>query len=385
MNTLTDRWHAWRNRVLASPGFQRWAAGFPLTRPVARRRASALWDICAGFVYSQVLFAGVELGLFALLRDGPRSVEDIARATDLPEDAANRLLEAAAALRLLQRRGNRRYGLGALGAALLGNPGALAMIRHHTLLYADLRDPVALLRGACPEGPARKTELSGLWAYAARPDAAGLAAADTAAYSDLMAASQPLVAEDILQAVDLRPYGRLLDVGGGDGSFLTQVAHAEPHLRLMLFDVPAVAERARAKLADAGLGERVDVHGGDMRTDPLPQGADIISLVRVMHDHDDAAAMAILRAAHAALPAGGTLLLAEPMAGTPGAGGVEAYFTFYLMAMGSGRPRRAEELARMLGRAGFIRMREVPTRRPMLVRVLTATRDPTMAQHVNRG
>ena len=84
--------------------------------------------------------------------------------------------------------------------------------------------------------------------------------------------------------------------------------------------------------------------GGDFRTDPLPEGADIVSLVRVVHDHDDEAALAILRAAWQALPAGGTLLLAEPMAGTRGAGGVGAYFAFYLLAMGSGRPRRAEEL-----------------------------------------
>ena len=60
------------------------------------------------------------------------------------------------------------------------------------------------------------------------------------------------------------------------------------------------------------------VFGGDFRTDPLPKGADIVSLVRVIHDHDDEAALAILNAAWKALPEGGTLLLAEPMAGTAG-------------------------------------------------------------------
>ena len=110
-----------------------------------------------------------------------------------------------------------------------------------------------------------------------------------------------------------------------------------------------------------------DFHGG------LPAGADTISLVRIVHDHDDAAAQALLRAAYAALPPGGSLLIAEPMAGTPGAEPVgDAYFGFYLLAMGSGRPRRAEELRAMLAAAGFTATHEHPTRRPLLARVLRA-------------
>ena len=61
------------------------------------------------------------------------------------------------------------------------------------------------------------------------------------------------------------------------------------------------------------------------------------------------------------------------MAGTPGAEPVgDAYFGFYLLAMGSGRPRRADELHAMLGSAGFARVQELPTRRPLLARVLRA-------------
>ena len=50
-----DRLRDWRNRTVARPGFQRWAAAFPLTRPTARRHAGELFDLVAGFVYSQVL------------------------------------------------------------------------------------------------------------------------------------------------------------------------------------------------------------------------------------------------------------------------------------------------------------------------------------------
>jgi demethylspheroidene O-methyltransferase len=138
----------------------------------------------------------------------------------------------------------------------------------------------------------------------------------------------------------------------------------------MLFDLPPVAERARVRLAEAGV--EVQAHGGSFLDDPLPRGADVISLVRVIHDHDDGAAMAILSAARDALPPGGALLLAEPMAGTRGAESVGAYFSFYLLAMGSGRPRSAPELHAMLRRAGFASSREIATRMPMLTRLIAA-------------
>ncbi len=213
-----------------------------------------------------------------------------------------------------------------------------------------------------------------MWSYARAGSSEALCGEDVAAYTTLMAASQTLVAADVLAAYPLSRHRCLMDLGGGDGTFLIQAAATAPGLKLWLFDLPAVAERARTRFAEARLESRTQVFGGDFRADALPLGADIISLVRVIHDHDDEAALAILSAAWTALPPGGTLLLAEPMAGTPGAGGVEAYFAFYLLAMGSGRPRRAEVLTGMLHTAGFTGVRVLSTRRPMLVRVLAASK-----------
>jgi demethylspheroidene O-methyltransferase len=372
--TLTERWHSLRDRLLANASFQSWAVRFPLTRPIANRRARALFDLCAGFVFSQVLAACVKLRLFNILSEGPKSLDHLAERLSLTRDATARLLDAAVALRLVERRRNGRFGLGALGAATLGAPGVVAMVEHHAMLYADLRDPVALLRGEQPE-----TSIGNLWPYAAGEHEPGgergrsLKPDDVADYSKLMATSQPQVSADILAAYRLDRHKCLLDLGGGDGTFLTTVAKAAPDLKLKLLDLPAVAERARARFAAAGLSDRAEAYGGDFRVGPLPEGADIISLVRVIHDHDDDVAMDILRTARKALPPGGTLLLAEPMAGTTGAETVGAYFDFYLLAMGSGRPRTVEELTSMLTQAGFATVKLVPTRRTMLVRVLLAT------------
>ena len=70
------------------------------------------------------------------------------------------MLDAATALGLLRRRWTGRYGPTPLALAVVGLPGVREMIEHNTLLYDDLRDPVARLQGR--SGPA----LAAFWPYA---------------------------------------------------------------------------------------------------------------------------------------------------------------------------------------------------------------------------
>ncbi|KAB1070417.1 methyltransferase [Methylobacterium planeticum] len=368
--TWRERWLAFRNARVASPAFQRWAAGFPLTRRTAQRNTRALFDLCAGFVYAQVLFACIRLDLFPVLKEGPLAVAALAPRLGLTPERTERLLRAAASLALVTRLPDGRFALADLGAALIGNPSIAAMIEHHAMLYDDLRDPVALLRGEAGE-----TRLSGYWPYAGAAEPGAVGPEAVAGYSGLMSASQALIAEDVLDAYPFARHACLMDLGGGEGVFAEAAARRCPSLRLMLFDLPPVAERARARLAGLGLDRRIACHGGSFLDDALPRGADLITLVRIVHDHDDARVAALLRAAHAALAPGGTLLIAEPMAGTPGAEPIaDAYFGFYLLAMGSGRARTPDELRALLAEAGFGRIRTVPTRRPLLARAIVAAR-----------
>ncbi|HRI51815.1 MAG TPA: methyltransferase [Pseudomonadota bacterium] len=366
--SVSDWWLGLRNRILSSPRFQRWAARFPLTRLIARRRASSLFDLCAGFVYSQVLNATVRLRLLEELTAGPQTAAELAPVLALGPDAARRLLDAAASLRLVERRGGGRYGLGVHGASLIANPAVARMIEHHALLYRDLADPVALLRGE-----QASTELGQFWSYAGHSAAVPSTDAQVAQYSALMAGSLSLIAQDILEAYPLGRHRCLLDVGGGEGAFVEAAARKAPELLLWLFDLPPVAARACARLGRAGLAGKTTVIGGDVFRDALPQGADLVSLVRVLHDHEDAQALRILQAVRRALPPGGVLLVAEPMAGTAGAEPMgDAYFGFYLLAMGQGRPRTSAQLRALLQEAGFARVRSSKTRRPMLTRLMVA-------------
>ncbi|MEL7216669.1 MAG: methyltransferase, partial [Pseudomonadota bacterium] len=113
--------------------------------------------------------------------------------------------------------------------------------------------------------------------------------------------------------------------------------------------------------------------GGSFLTDPLPEGADLMSLIRVCYDHNDDVVLALLRKIRAALPSGGTLLISEPMSGgaAPTRAG-DAYFGFYTAAMSTGRPRSIAEHSALLVEAGFTRVRAHPTRQAFITQVLSA-------------
>jgi demethylspheroidene O-methyltransferase len=343
-----------RNRLLADPKFLSFAQSFPLTRPVARAKSRDLFDLLAGFSYSQVLYACVSLRLLEHVGQTGLTNLQLANKTGVPERKLELLVRAAVALQILDRDRDLVI-LGPHGAALLGQPWIMRFVEHHRFFYRDLEDPVAMLKGNHAAGGLRE-----FWSYE-NPTA------DKQAYSALMAASQAAVSEQILATYDFARHTRLLDVGGGSGAFLRAVGARYPHLDLNLFDLPQVAA-----LPDAGVDTAITKHGGDFRRDALPLGMDIISLVRVVHDHDDEAVLALLHNIRAACTPTTVLLIAEPFSGEAAtARAADAYFSLYFAAMGQGRTRTPAEIGKLAGQAGFAMAREWPTNMPLITGIIT--------------
>lgn len=355
-------------RLIARPGFQAWAARFPLTRGMARRDGAQIFRIVQGFVEAQALTALVELDVLDRLTAGPARAATLAHAHGLDEERMQILLQAGAAMGLLKRHRDGRFSLGRKGAALLGVPGLRQMIRHHGAFYRDMEDPVALLRGGA------ETELAAFWPYvfgargAVDPEV-------TATYSDLMADSQALVAQDTLATVPMRGIRHLMDIGGGTGAFLSAVGRAHPGMAMTLVDLPQVLEGAGARLSRAGLADRVTLHPASFRDDPLPGGADAISLIRVLYDHRDDTVRALLSKIYDTLPPGGRLIISEPMSGGTRPDRItDVYFAFYTMAMGTGRTRSAARIAEMCVQARFEGIATPRARRPFVTSVVTCVK-----------
>ncbi|NBO41456.1 MAG: methyltransferase domain-containing protein, partial [Betaproteobacteria bacterium] len=283
----------------------------------------------------------------------------------MPVAAMQRLLQSAVAIRLIELRGDNRYGLGALGAPVAADPGLRLMIEHNAVLFDDMRDPLALLRDEI------QPHMQAYWPYMNGDNPQGWEAEKVARYSELMSASQRFVIEELLASYDFSVHQQVLDIGGGKGGWVLALAQKVPALELHMMDLPPVAALAASRMEKAGVSERVKVHGGSFISNALPAGADLVTLVRVAHDHPDAVVKALLNKIYQMLPSGGRMLLAEPMAQPAGEKPVgDAYFHFYLLAMGSGRLRTPQELRSLMLEAGFDSVEPIANPMPMHTRLL---------------
>lgn len=348
-------------RLALSPRFHKLAARIPGLRWKARREGEELFRVLSGFVQSQALVALVEGRVLHFLAAGPMDTEDLSRRCAIPPAPLVVLLKAGAALKLLSADRKGRWHLDPRGAAFLTVPGLEPMVRHHHVLYGDLADPLAFFRGQT------ETALAGFWPYVFGPLAqedSGLAAR----YSRLMAESQVLVAADTMRLVNLTQRRHLLDVGGGTGAFLAEVGKAHPGLTLTLFDMPAVLAAV-----PTGLRDRLRLCPGDFRVDPFPDGADTISLIRVLYDHSDASVTSLVAKIFNALPSGGMILVSEPMSGGDRPDpATDVYFAIYTLAMRTGRTRSASQIAAALSQAGFSQVRSRPGDRTYVTSAVTA-------------
>jgi len=364
-----DTFFDWRNRLIASPSFQRWATRFPLTRWLVRKQASDIFDLMAGFVYTQVLLACTQVNLFDILANGALSFDDLQKQIPLKPAGLRRLLDAAVAIKLLVKRNDDRYALSMMSAPLVGNVAILEMVKHHADFYRDLSDPMALL-----QGDTSSASLNEYWPYITQAQGAApenLSAEKVADYSKLMAHTQSLVTDEIIDAYSMSKHQHVLDIGGGQGAFIKRLAGHYPHLRFTLFDIPGVAELSNAHFKEIGLSNRAHAVGGNFFQDSLPKGCDLATLVRVIFDHDDVRVKQLLANVFDALNPGGTLLLAEPMAETKGFEAMgHAYFGFYLLAMGRGRPRTEAEIKGLLSEAGFTGIELLNSYMPLNAQIL---------------
>jgi hypothetical protein len=123
--------------------------------------------------------------------------------------------------------------------------------------------------------------------YAANPD-------EGARFDAAMASITGRLAEAVVSSYDFSGFGRVVDVGGGDGTLLAAILRSAPSARGVLFDVPAVVDRAKPTLESAGVLDRTELVGGDFRA-ALPPGADCCVLKWILHDWEDEVCTTILR------------------------------------------------------------------------------------------
>ena len=308
-----------------------------------------------GHVASQALLSGIELGVFDALADAaPLTLGVLARRLGLPRASLHRLLIYLCSRGLLEKRGEGYANSDAAATYLVSDrPTYLA---GDARLTHDLYRLFAFLGDAIREDSNRWPQ-----AFPSRGhDAFATLYRDPCAqrsFLDAMAWATEPVAAELCHAFDFGSAHCLLDVGGASATLAITILQSYPCLRGITLDVPVVEPFAQQRVADAGLTDRLAVVSGDMFRDPLPAGADVITLSWILHDWDDKQALTLLRRCHAALQPGGSVLVLEELLDDDGTGPVvtaERSLTM-LVATEGGRERSAAEYVALLGEAGFVR------------------------------
>ena len=368
INSLYKSYYRLKVKVFSSTKVHEAIAKVPILRALINYEGNKIHEIMSGFVYSQILHLLIYLDVFQFLKKEGRSLDEVSQFLEIANERSLLLLRGGCALKLICYKRN-KYWLTRVGAQIIGVPGLMDMIQHNQILYRDLLDPVKLLHGS------GETELSQFWPYVRKEgEKKKISAQVSSEYSKLMQTSQRLVADQTLQSYSFKGVKRILDIGGGTGAFLLAVKSKYPGIEATVFDLPNVINVARSnhqKIDDiVGL---LNFCPGDFLKDDIPSNHDVISLVRVLYDHEDSTVELLLKRIYEALPNGGSLLITEPMSGGSKAmRSSDCYFSFYTMAMTTGKVRSFEEHKAILLRAGFSNIVKHAVSAPFITQVMSA-------------
>jgi len=297
---------------------------------------------------SQAIHVAATLSIADLLKDGPKSSDELAEATSTHAPTLYRLLRALASVGVFAEESDGRFGMTPLAEYLRADaPGSVRTWAvqigqpYHWSAWAHLLDSVKSGKPAFPE-----LHGTSVWEYrAARPE-------ESAIFDTAMTGLSARVAEAVVQSYDFSRLGILADVGGGVGALLAAILKANPRLRGILFDQTHVVAHAGPWLETAGVADRCEVVGGSF-FEGVPEGADAYLLKSIIHDWDDAEAIGILRNCRAAMADTGRLLVVEPVIRPGNDPDPAKYMDLNMLVMLGGRERTAEEFHSLLAEAGF--------------------------------
>jgi SAM-dependent methyltransferase len=310
-----------------------------------------------------ILAAAADLDLFRCLEGRDRSAGEIARSLVTDLRATTLLLDALAALEILDKMGD-RYSVPPTLLPLLSSeePGSvLAMARHQAnCLRRWARLTRVVVSGKPPE----------------REPGPGGPEADTQSFIGAMHDISAPVAREVIRALEGIPGSRLLDVGGASGTWTLALLEGRPGASAVLFDLPEVIPLARSRLGAAGMIDRVLLVAGDFLRDPLPAGSDLAWISAIIHQNSREQNRILFASVLRALTPGGHIALRdvvmEPSRTSPAAGALFALNM--LVSTEGGGTYTLDEIREDLEASGFSGVAQV--RRDPAMNSLVVARKP---------
>jgi ubiquinone/menaquinone biosynthesis C-methylase UbiE len=325
--------------------------------PISQSDHQDILDIIFGRWKSQILYAGVVLGVFDSIKPDSKNTSDIANELQLDCELTYRLLRALGSLGLLKEEvdskdGSNRFSLTRLGKLL--TKGHIQSLRGITLLeegpehYAIWKHLPAMIKDGQQNAFLREYGYK-IFDYAERNvDYATTFNQAMASYS----AAQTTWVLEALEADNFSNVTHICDVGGGTGHLLANLLMKYPHLRGTVLDLEPVTSKKEALLAHKlGVNDRCSYVCGDMFKEVPPADAYIMKMI--LHDWNDDECVKILTNVHRASPRHGRLFIAEHLIPGPHKPHFSKLFDIHMMCVSSGKERTADEFTTLLQRSGW--------------------------------
>jgi O-methyltransferase domain/Dimerisation domain len=318
--------------------------------------AKRLLDLVGGHRVTAVLYVAASLGIADLLRDGPKSVSELARLTDAHERSLLRLMRALVKLAICTEVSDGRFELTEMGTHLAAN--SERSLKAWVLfegggLQAAWSEMIESIRTG-----KTATELAGLgqerFEVMAKTKEAGL-------FNEAMVSLTRMAVPDVLSAYDFSGISTLMDVGGGLGELMCAILKEYPSMRGIIFDLPHCAEGARRNLSDAEVADRCEFIGGSF-FESVPSGADAIVMKSIIHDWNDERCVRVLQNCHRVLTPGARLMLIDkvlPEKIEPGGDDLFVFLDDLNMLRGPGGCERTPSEFRALLAKGSFSMKQV--------------------------
>jgi hypothetical protein len=312
-------------------------------------------QMITGYWVSQAIYAAAKFGLADLLKDGPRTAEQLAAATSTDADALYRLLRALASVGIFAEGQARHFSMTPLAQPLQSNVSGSK--RALALMAGDEQfRSWSEIAYSIQTGKRAFDKVFGEPIF----DYLGQHADKARIFDAAMVGIHGRESSSITEAYDFSGIGVLADIGGGNGSQITAVLQKFTRLKGILFDLPHVVARAREAMGTARVLDRCQLVGGNF-FENVPDGADACMLRHIIHDWEEEKALTILRNCHKAMSLSAKLLVIEsiiPPGNEPFAG---KFLDLVMLLIPGGKERTEDEYRQLFEKAGFDLTRIVPT------------------------
>lgn len=260
--------------------------------------AASIRQMAIGFQESRVLLTAVELDVFSVIGDGALPSDIIAGTVGAQPRSTDRLLNALCALGFLQKSAGRFANTAASRRFLVtSSPDFMSGLAHTNSMWKAWSGMTEAVRG---DRPTLRQDVNDRGEGWLEPFIAAM---------HYRAEQQ---ADRLVRLFELSGVERVLDVGGGSGSFAMAFCRRKPGLSAVVFDLPNVVPMTRRYVAASGLSERVTTMVGDyLQVAELPLGFDLVFLSAIVHSNGPAENEALIAKCARALNPGGRVVVVD--------------------------------------------------------------------------